>query len=342
MSFEDELRRIADALAAERAAAGIDAGATAHAIERAVTARLDEAEARARELGRAEGYDRALSALERERDRSFVEGREAGITKGREIGRAEGREAGLAEGWEAGRAGGRAADTAVSSQPDRQEREAVALGRLARALRLLDRAGSLTEILDGLTAAAGQTAARVGVLLVDGQRSEPLGSRERNLSGWRFVGFDRQTDELQDARRFRLPLADAGFLADAVAANVRDAGVEAESEAGRDAVVHDAKDIDGTTENDRLPAFARARGESSARAHRAVAIPLTLGGAVVGVLYGDEPSESRSDGSWAAMLEILARHASGRLEAITALRVAHLEEQRLAIGNPKSDAEVRN
>ena len=64
---------------------------------------------------------------------------------------------------------------------------------------------------------------------------------------------------------------------------------------------------------DRLPGFARGAG-----ARHACALPITVGGQGVAVLYADAPSADGTDASrWTSILEVLTRHASSSLEALT-------------------------
>src|SRR5262249_24219575 len=75
------------------------------------------------------------------------------------------------------------------------------------------------------------------------------------------------------------------------------------------------------TDGSGLPPFA---GHA---AHRhAMALPLRVGGEVVAVLYADAPrvDAPSSDARWPAMLEVLGRHASRVLEAMTVQQAAGL------------------
>jgi hypothetical protein len=74
-----------------------------------------------------------------------------------------------------------------------------------------------------------------------------------------------------------------------------------------------------------LPSFARTAG-----ARHAAALPITVGGRVVAVLYADAtPVDSPSGASrWPATLEVLARHASRALEAMTVQQATGLSVPR--------------
>ncbi len=83
--------------------------------------------------------------------------------------------------------------------------------RLVDTIRSMDRAGSLSEILDLVVNGAGREAARVGVLLVRGS----------TLSGWRFKGFGVAFDAGQS---IEVPLESAAALAEAVKTNATVSG----------------------------------------------------------------------------------------------------------------------
>jgi hypothetical protein len=138
--------------------------------------------------------------------------------------------------------------------------------RLLDAIRMIDEARSLTAVLDALVARAAGEASRAGALLV----------RAGRVRGWR------------DDDHLDLPLAETGFVADAVRA-----GFPASTTAAGVA----------------SPPFASAA--AGAELH---AFPLALSGVVVAVLY--------AEGGDAGTLEILARHAARALEALTAFKTA--------------------
>ena len=155
--------------------------------------------------------------------------------------------------------------------------------RLVDAVRVIDRARSLSEILDALVGSAGREAARAGVLLV----------RRDRLRGWRFVGFPASFDD----GPIDLPLRNSGIIAEAI----------------------ERKLVTSTNASGRLaPAFAEL-----AEGVEAVAIPIALASEVVAVLYADQGNlESGTRNLVTATLEVLARHAARSLEALTAFKVA--------------------
>lgn len=301
MTFDEQLRRaferlserlrhetakhlaeVSDELSAavevERAAAAAQAAeaATASAAKE-LTARLAEVEAPAEQRGREAG-------------------RQEGLLAGREEGFAAGREEGLAAGREEGLAASRG-----------EARGALAAGdRVVAAVRAIDRARSLSEILDALADAAGREAARAGVLVVRGGR----------LRGWRFVGFGSPLDEAPD---IECPLDGAGVVADAVRAGAA-ASIEGFSPEG-------------------APPFA-----DSPLGRDALALPVAIGGQIVAVVYADQgpgtPDGAGATAAWQATLEIMARHAARCLETVTAFRTAKVFAD-LPAGLGQGTADVR-
>ena len=186
-------------------------------------------------------------------------------------------------------------DAAVAATRD--DLNAVALAaseRLAEAIRAIDRARSLTEILDALVSCAAREASRVGVLLVGGGE----------LRGWRFVGFGPAFDT---ANQIVGSLADAGLVAEAVRT-----GAAVSSDTSRPPA---------------RPAFAQLLD-----GREALAVPMTMSGQVVTVLYADRgPVDGESAASamnWQSMLEVMARHAARCLEVLTAFRAARVLTER--------------
>ena len=129
------------------------------------------------------------------------------------------------------------------------------------------------------------------MLLVKGDR----------LVGWRLTGFGAGAPA---AKAIDLSVEDAG-LAGAVL------------QSGKAA----SRPADASDDLPSLPAFARDAGEADA-----MALPVRVGGDVVAVLYADAPRQetSSSDALWPAVLEVLVRHASRVLEAMTVQQAAGL------------------
>jgi hypothetical protein len=88
--------------------------------------------------------------------------------------------------------------------------------RLLDAMRSLDGARSLSEILDTTVACVGREVERAGVWLVGNS----------TLRAWRFRGFDKGFDV---ASSIELPLEESGLLGEAVKANMAIAGHDAPS-----------------------------------------------------------------------------------------------------------------
>ena len=165
----------------------------------------------------------------------------------------------------------------------------------ADAIRSLDEARALGDVLETLAECAAREVDRAAVLLVKGDR----------LNGWRLAGFGSAAPA---AKSIDLSLDEAGLPGAVVRTGIsvsRPAVEPGPSQARQPA----------------LPPFAQDAG-----ARHALALPVTVGGVVVAVLYGDAPRLDRpSDSSrWPAMLDVLARHASRVLEAITVQQAAGL------------------
>jgi hypothetical protein len=160
-------------------------------------------------------------------------------------------------------------------------------------VRAIDRAHSLSEILDTLVSWASREAARVGVLLVRGGQ----------LRAWRLIGFDGALDV---ASTVTLPLDEGGIIAQAV------------------------RTLETTFADSRHVAMVPSFTEVPSGCQM-LAVPIALSGEVVAVLYADQAAdEAARDGRpeslvvWPAILEVLARHATRSLEATTAFRAAQL------------------
>jgi hypothetical protein len=152
-------------------------------------------------------------------------------------------------------------------------------------VRALDRAASLTEILDALLMALARELPRVALLLRSGDE----------LRGWRFVGFGSVCEPASSV----IVLADgAGILNEAISGG---------------AVV--------TTQSaSAAPWFARVNGDGPR-----LAMPIVLGGEPVAVLYADNGEAPSSDHPSALpaigeTVEMITRHAARCLEAVTTLR----------------------
>jgi hypothetical protein len=180
------------------------------------------------------------------------------------------------------------------ARTDAQQAALAHAARFADAIRALDEARTLGDVLETLGECAGREVDRAAVLLVKGDR----------LNGWRLAGFGAAPV----AKSIDLSLDDAGLPGAVVRAGI--------------AVSRPIVEPGPPEERQpALPPFAQDAG-----ARHAIALPVTVGGAVVAVLYGDAPRLDRpADSSrWPAMLDVLARHASRVLEAITVQQAAGL------------------
>jgi len=268
----------------------------AEAEERVRGAR-DEGLAAGLAEGRAEGHAAGLAE-------GCEEGHVAGLAEGRAEGRAEGlaegRAEGRAEGFAEGRTEGIELGLARARQDASAQRQAESLAaaaampeidtgeRLLESLRLIDDAGSLSSILDALTTAASRESARVSVLLVAGDR----------LRSWRSVGFGSALDE---ASGVELSAAESGVIGEAMRTR---ATARADSASARG-----------------MPSFA-----DLPPSRQMLAVPVTLGGQVVAVLYADQGSGAVgvNETLSASALDALARHAARCLESVTAVRTVQL------------------
>jgi hypothetical protein len=169
--------------------------------------------------------------------------------------------------------------------------------RVLDAFRALDRARSLTEILDTLAGCAGREANRAAVLVVRGHRAR----------GWQFLGFDT------------LDAAEAGDTMFGAGASL-DIALDAAGIVGE--AVRTGGPVRGAAGREPgPPPFALPLDSDS------LAIPIALHGDVVAVLYADAglggaSGHGAGQGPWREVLEIVARHASKALEALTAIIAA--------------------
>lgn len=310
--LRDEIGRQIDQITAELAVAALTER------DRAVADATSDAERRADARLAAALEDAETRRIEAEA-RAREDGRQIGIEEGRFEGYEQGKTDAFAQAEEERlrlqhldderRAAGPNEEAAVQAGAMASARAEAAAGeRLADAIRALDRARSLSEILDTLASCAAREAERVGIVLAAGGR----------FRGWRFIGFNGAIDEPN-----RIDFADdeAGVIAEAARS-----GIVATADAATSA-----------------PPFA-ARESGCAT----VAVPLVLGGEAVAVLYGEvkrqkvegqrEADEDRrgaddarsepADGRSERALEILARHASRCLESVTAFKAARLMTER--------------
>jgi flagellar biosynthesis/type III secretory pathway protein FliH len=257
----------------------------------------DEGRREGLEEGRKEGRVEArIEAREEGREEGRLEGRRAGREIGLQEGARRGRDEGFAEGLEKGRR--EAADAArQAAVAEWQSAGLAANDRLLAAIKAIDAARSLTEVLDALSNSAGREAARVALLLV----------QSGQLRGWRFIGFGGSFDGPHDAP---IPLGEAGLIADAARTGVAQSAVSATPSS--------------------VPSFA---GLPPGR--KLLALPIEMGGQVIAILYADQGVDEAGaapDAGWPPALELMVRHAARCLEAITAFRAAQLVTEHAATG----------
>jgi hypothetical protein len=192
----------------------------------------------------------------------------------------------------------------TEAQADERAADLARAERLLASVRSLDGATSLSETLDALTTAAAAEAGRAAVLVVRGE----------DLRGWSQSGFSA----LDDPRALVIPLSESGLLGKAVADAALVSSVAADGSAATPAPAHFA-----------VP--DRAIG---------VAAPLVVDGRVVAVAYADDGGESEPEvpSAWPEHVELLARHASRCLEALTARQAIRPRPRLAAVGTPE-DAE---
>jgi hypothetical protein len=189
----------------------------------------------------------------------------------------------------------RLTDALDRARTDNHQAVLAQAARLADAIRALDEARTLGEVLETLAECAGREVDRAAVLVVKGDR----------LNGWRFSGFGSSTPA---PRSINLSFEDAGLPGAVVRTGV--------------AVSRPAVGPGPSQERQpALPPFAQDIGT-----RHALALPVTVGGTVIAVLYADAPRLDTPSASsrWPAVLDVLARHASRALEAMTVQQAAGL------------------
>lgn len=163
-----------------------------------------------------------------------------------------------------------------------------AFTRLLAAIKHLDEALSLSDVLKALAKGSMTEATRVAMLLVDADR----------LRLWGHFGFVDAPGPGEMALGQRGPFDIALERKQTVTIAALPVG------------------------DDARPPFMRVP-----HGHGGVIVPLAVGGNVVALLYADGP-ERRADSAtapiWAEQVEILVRHAALRLENLTSLRTVEV------------------
>jgi hypothetical protein len=164
-----------------------------------------------------------------------------------------------------------------------REREAglVGLKRALEGIRALDGAATLTDVLDVLARSASRETSRAAVLVV----------RQERLLGWKLTGFGAHDSQ---PRNISLDLGENSVASTAV---------------------RTARPV--TTRDGSAAALQFAQLSAD---RVGMAVPLIVGGRAVAVVYADDEAtgqEHEVSGCWAEVVELLVRHASRCLEALT-------------------------
>lgn len=300
---EQLARALADAK--QQSAAALDAAETRAAAE--LRAALDAAERRA-----ADALEAAKQALREEADRQtrraveetqadfarrLDEARRLAIEETRaalqreveQARRAASEEARVAfehQLAEARRAAAAAAAEVAEARARERQDELANAERLIEAVRALDHAQSLSEILHLLADKAAEVAGRVAILTLEG----------RTLRTWRTLGFGPALD----AAGFQSELDEEDLIGCAV-------------RSGQACTTSSAW-------NARTPAFVQLRA-----GRVGFAVPLDVAGQIVAVLYADDDVDEPGrpvPNPWPEVVELLARHAARCLQATTGSRIA--------------------
>jgi len=193
---------------------------------------------------------------------------------------------------------GASGQAVIEARVAERQAQLAAVERLLAAVRTIDGARSLSDTLTGLTDAAATVAPRAALFIVarrgDGQE----------LQGWHAAGFgDHSPKSLRFAQ---------------------------EDRAGRrllDLAVSSGRAV--STAAEPAPAFA-----GLPRDRAGLAVPITVGGHSVAVLYADDATaaEPEAPASWPEAIQVLAAHASACLEQITAVRTTQAIQQMASSG----------
>jgi hypothetical protein len=295
MTFDEEidalharLRALAGAEASARAEeARADAESRAAAREAALRAELEEAAQARVATVRNEALAR-LAAREQSLRAEIADETQA------HIGRLQGEIDALREAMDKARDESDAARADIEARAAARAEAAeaahdVAVARTARLrddVAALDEARSLGQVLDALAGGAGQEVARAAVLILEGEA----------FVAWRLVGFSAV---VESGGELRVPIGQNDVLSAAVASKTP---------------------VEGGGGAHPPPEFAELPA-----GHPCFAAPLLLDGQVVAVVYADQGGDAAAPsplGPAIPSLDVLARHAGSRLEALTAFLTA--------------------
>ena len=174
--------------------------------------------------------------------------------------------------------------------------------RLLSAVRTIDSARSLSDTLTSLIDAAASVAPRAALFIIDN------GVNGQELRPWKAVGF---ADDSPAAARLSADDRAARGLLDLATSTGR-------------AV---------STATAPAPPFAELPQNRAG-----LAVPITVGGHSVAVLYVDDASapEPEAPASWPEAIQVLAAHASACLAEITAVRTTEAIQQMSGAGGARS------
>ena len=177
----------------------------------------------------------------------------------------------------------------AASNIQAQEGKLDVLAKLVAALRLQDDASSIKGILEALARGSSSEAARVAVLLVDGDTL-------RSFTEFGYTAGSRPNDVPADSyAALKKVIADRARLVLTAAPGVR------------------LPDV---------PPFMRAMSGNSG-----VVVPVVVAGHVVALMYAEGPerdTDRPASSLWMEHVEVLVRHASSRLENLTSRRTVEV------------------
>lgn len=177
----------------------------------------------------------------------------------------------------------------AASNVQAQEGKLDMLAKLVAAMRLQDDASSIKGILEALARGSSSEAARVAVLLVDGDTL-------RSFTEFGYTAGSRPNDVPADSyAALKKVIADRSRLILAVAPGVRIPDV---------------------------PPFMRAMSGNSG-----VVVPVVVAAHVVALMYAEGPerdTDRPASSLWMEHVEVLVRHASSRLENLTSRRTVEV------------------
>jgi hypothetical protein len=183
------------------------------------------------------------------------------------------------------------AGAVVDARAAERQAQLAVVERLLHAVRTIDAGRSLSDTLTALTEAAASVAPRAALFIVD------HGADRLDLQPWKAAGFSEGA----------LP---------------RQRGGAGSTLGVLDAAVTTGRSV--STAAGPAPAFAELPADRAG-----LAVPITVGGYCVAVLYVDDGvgEESEAPASWPEAAQVLAAHASACLTEITAVRTTQAMQQ---------------